>query len=87
MMTILFSHSSHKTTIIHSGGPVYPYQYLSTVDIFDVVTGIWTSTSTGAGSISAARSRLVGVRLGDDRVMFAGGMMCVVFYCLYKLMI
>lgn len=45
---------------------------LATVDIYDVTTGIWTSTGTGAGSLSVARYYLAAAAAGT-KVVFAGG--------------
>lgn len=42
------------------------------VDIFDAITGRWTSTSSGAGSLSVARSSLAAAGAGD-KIVFAGG--------------
>lgn len=44
----------------------------STVDIYDVNSGQWSSTSTGAGSLSAARFDLAAASLGN-KIIFAGG--------------
>lgn len=59
-----------------SGGPE-PYIAVTTVDIYDIVTGVWTSSISGAGSLSAARADLSGITLGARLVIFAGGIVYV----------
>ena len=44
----------------------------ATVDIYDVITGQWNSTATGAGSLSIARYLLAGAATGN-KIVFAGG--------------
>ena len=45
---------------------------VDTVDIYDVSTGQWNSTSTGAGSLGVARYLLAAAATGS-KVVFAGG--------------
>lgn len=47
-------------------------EVLATVDIYDVTTGVWSSTATGAGSLSDARELLVGAG-ANNVIVFAGG--------------
>ena len=44
----------------------------NTVDIYDVITGQWNSTATGAGILSVARYYLAAAATGN-KVIFAGG--------------
>lgn len=44
----------------------------STVDIYDVSTGQWTSSGTGAGSLSVARYLLAAAGV-DNKIVFGGG--------------
>lgn len=46
--------------------------YLDIVDIYDITTGQFTSTSTGAGRLSEARANLVAAAAGN-KIIFAGG--------------
>lgn len=43
------------------------------VDIYDVPTGTWNSTATGAGQLSVGRTWLAGGATGN-KIIFAGGM-------------
>lgn len=43
------------------------------VDIYDVSTSLWNSTSSGAGQLGVARSRLAAAAAGS-KVVFAGGL-------------
>ena len=45
---------------------------LSTVDIYDTITGRWASSNTGAGSLSVARNGAVAAAAGD-KIVIAGG--------------
>lgn len=47
--------------------------YYATVDIYDVNTESWNSTSTGAGQLSVARAYLVAAAAGN-KIVFASGM-------------
>lgn len=44
----------------------------STVDIFDTATQTWSSTATGAGSLSVGRQFIVALS-SPSRILFAGG--------------
>jgi hypothetical protein len=46
--------------------------YSTTVDIYDVSTGLWNSTSKGAGKLSVPRTSLSGAGIGGT-IIFAGG--------------
>lgn len=45
----------------------------SVVDIYDVLTQAWNSSSTGAGQLSVARAHLAAASAGN-RIVFAGGL-------------
>lgn len=47
--------------------------HVVTVDIYDVSTSQWNSTSTGAGQLSVARSDLAAAAAGS-KIIFAGGL-------------
>ena len=49
----------------------------STVDIYDVSTGTWNSTATGAGQLSVARWGLAAAAAGN-KIVFAGGSYVIV---------
>lgn len=52
-----------------------------TVDIYDVITKTWNSTTTGAGQISLARRYMAAASAGT-KMVFAGGM--YVNHCAYS---
>lgn len=55
---------------IHSRSDIYGLK--DTIDIYDMNTGQWSSTSTGVGSLSLARTLLAAAGLGN-KILFAGG--------------
>lgn len=62
----LFLEDSHHMSRALSG-------HVATVDIYDVSTSQWNSTSTGAGQLSVARSDLAAAAAGS-KIIFAGGL-------------
>lgn len=52
--------------------PYTPETLSATVDIYNVTSQSWTSSSTGAGSLSAPRSLMAAAAAGT-KVVFAGG--------------
>lgn len=61
--------------IVFAGGRYFSnpsVNYVAIVDVYDVLTGTWNSTSTGVGQLSVARDGLAAASAGN-KVVFAGG--------------
>lgn len=62
---------SAGSKIIFAGGSSFTGLF-DTVDIYDIVTGLWNSTALGAGSLSIARGSLAGAGAAS-KIVFGGG--------------
>lgn len=69
--------ASFGTKIVIAGGFLNPFQHSRAVDVFDVSTETWVSSST---ALSAARSFIGAAALGG-KIVFAGGSYdsCLIF--------
>lgn len=60
------------TKVVFAGGYSADGVASDAVDIYDVATGKWSSTGTGAGQLSVARRDLAAAAAGN-LIVFAGG--------------